>query len=165
MKSYNGFEPEQRERALAWLKREYAAGRRTRPRICTPCGQTRGIIQHHSEDYSEPFGDHIGAFELCWLCHQMIHSRHRNPQGWDVYREVIRAGGQLPPASSFAQLNSLLYHPERIVRAWEQQRERGLVPQPPPSDPLWLPVLDRIHEGVWRNGRPELPDLSRRGLH
>jgi hypothetical protein len=59
--SYNGFTPQQRAHALRGLNREYAAGRRQRPTSCDACGQTEGVIEPHSEDYSEPFGDHIGA--------------------------------------------------------------------------------------------------------
>jgi hypothetical protein len=43
-----------------WLEREYAAGRRARPIMCDACGQADGPIDAHSEDYSAPFGDHIG---------------------------------------------------------------------------------------------------------
>ena len=65
MNPYNGFSPVQRVQALRWLKGEYAARRRQRPTSCDGCGQTEGIIQAHSEDYGQPFGDHIGAFGFC----------------------------------------------------------------------------------------------------
>jgi hypothetical protein len=90
--SYNGFSPQQRYRALDWLKGEYRAGRRHRPTVCDACGQTEGIIEAHSEDYSEPFGDHIGAFGLCYRCHMMIHCRFRSRAAWDTYRQAVREG-------------------------------------------------------------------------
>lgn len=97
VKSYNGFSPAQRMRALNWLKGEYAAGRRAKAVECDCCGQTKGIIEHHSEDYSEPFGDHIGAWSLCFICHMMIHCRYRNPRAWTRYKESIADGFTFEP--------------------------------------------------------------------
>ena len=62
MRSYNGFKPRQLMRVLVWLKQQYAAGLRRPPIACDACGQTKGIIERHSEDYSEPFGDHVDAY-------------------------------------------------------------------------------------------------------
>lgn len=95
MNSYNGFEPKQRYAALSWLKKEYEDGRRTPPVKCDVCGQTEGHIEAHSEDYSAPFGDHIGEFGLCYPCHMVIHCRFRNPRAWKWYRENIRKGGRI----------------------------------------------------------------------
>jgi hypothetical protein len=78
MGPYNGFSAAQRQRALAWVKKQYAAGTRQRPTRCDACSQDRGIIERHSEDYSEPFGDHIGAYALCFTCHMMVHARRRS---------------------------------------------------------------------------------------
>jgi hypothetical protein len=94
---YNGFSPVQRVQALRWLKGEYAAGRRQRPTSCDGCGQTEGIIQAHSEDYSQPFGDHIGAFGFCYRCHVMLHSRHRAPEAWARYKAELVAGVTFQP--------------------------------------------------------------------
>lgn len=92
MNSYNGFSPAQRSRALRWLNAEYAAGRRTRPERCDACGQTAGALQAHSEDYSEPFGAHIGEHGLCYVCHMMIHCRFSAPGPWERYRRHVRSG-------------------------------------------------------------------------
>ncbi len=92
MNSYNGFSPAQQDRALAWLKGEYAAGRRQPPKVCDGCGQDLGIIEAHSEDYSEPFGDHIGAFGFCYTCRMMLYHRFENPGAWDRYRAEVRRG-------------------------------------------------------------------------
>jgi hypothetical protein len=90
--SYRGFTSAQRLRALRWIQRERAAGRRTAPTVCMTCGQTEGLIVGHSEDYSEPFGDHIGAWELCWLCHMMVHMRQKAPASWERYRAALVDG-------------------------------------------------------------------------
>lgn len=98
MNWYNSFSPAQRQAAFNWLKAEYAAGRRVRPVKCDACGQTQGLIEPHSEDYAgPPYGDHIGAFGLCYRCHMMIHCRFRSRQAWDLYRQAIREGKQFAP--------------------------------------------------------------------
>jgi hypothetical protein len=64
MKSYRGFSPAERLRSLQWLHAESAAGRRQRPTVCESCGQTKGVIETHNEDYSFPFGDHTVILTL-----------------------------------------------------------------------------------------------------
>jgi hypothetical protein len=68
LKTYNGFNHDQRMRGYRWLQGEYAAGRRARPTVCDACGQNEGPIEAHSENYSAPFGDHIGKHGLCYRC-------------------------------------------------------------------------------------------------
>jgi hypothetical protein len=97
MSDYNGFTGAQRDRALRWLNREYAAGRRVRPSECQGCGQTAGIIEAHSEDYSEPFGDHIGGFGFCYRCHMALHCRVKAPDAWLRYKAAIVAGVTFAP--------------------------------------------------------------------
>jgi hypothetical protein len=60
--------------------------REPRPIRCDACGQTEGPIDAHSEDYSEPFGDHIGEHALCYRCHMAIHTREKNPEAWAIYK-------------------------------------------------------------------------------
>ncbi len=143
MNSYNGFSPKQRYRALDWLKAEYKAGRRHRPRVCDACGQTEGVIEPHSEDYSEPFGDHIGAFGLCYRCHMMIHCRFRNRQVWDAYRQAVREGKR------FQAL-----HTRNFPEVGKQLRGEAVPFEvgPPPT----RLVLDEIDAGLHRpGGKPE----------
>ena len=90
--SYNGFDHNQRMRALYWLRKEYAAGRRHPPTLCDACGQTEGVLEAHSEDYSAPYGDHIGRFGLCYRCHMAIHCRYRHPGAWKAYKQNVREG-------------------------------------------------------------------------
>lgn len=96
MRSYNGFSPAERRRAMRWEQRRDRDGTHPHPKpsACDACGQTEGALQRHTEDYSEPFGPHIGRFALCFLCHMMLHVRHRPEcaEGWDVYRAAVRAG-------------------------------------------------------------------------
>lgn len=138
MKAYNGFSSEQRYRALAWIKAQYAAGERKPPTACDACGQDRGIFDAHSEDYSEPFGAHTGRFGLCFRCHMMIHLRWRHSKAWDVYRATVARGGRLSAVyrRAFPQIVSEC---ERMVSGDEMFWRYRL----PPS---WLP-LDEIHRG------------------
>jgi len=95
MNSYNGFTAAQRMKALRWSRAEEAAGRRTGAGDrCDVCLQERGHLERHSEDYSEPFGDHIGRWTLCYRCHMILHCRFRNPDAFRHYCEVLKAGNR-----------------------------------------------------------------------
>jgi len=113
MNSYNGFTPNQRIKALRWLNEEYAQGRRTRPTSCDVCGQTRGHLEAHSEDYSgPPFGDNIGAFGLCYRCHMMIHCRFSNPWAFERYVQSLELGQVWPPIGrSWPTIQAMLNGP------------------------------------------------------
>ena len=140
MNSYNGFEPGQRYRALRWLKGEVAAGRRHPPTVCEACGQTEGIIEAHSEDYSDPFGDHIGAYGFCYVCHMMIHCRLKAPEAWKDYREAVRAGYR-PPAQSARNFGAVKALLAGKVPLWRDEYE---------NEPRERTVLDEIDEGLLR---------------
>lgn len=85
-------------RALRWLRAEQAAGRRQRPSVCDACGQDKGIVDNHSEDYSEPFGDHIGRFSLCFTCHAHVHTRDKCPGAWGRYKRLVSEGFRFQPS-------------------------------------------------------------------
>jgi hypothetical protein len=91
---YNGFTGSQRMTAYRWLMGEYAAGRRTWPVKCDACGQTEGVIEPHDEDYSPPYGDHIGRWGLCYRCHMVFHCRFRNPEMFRRYCAVLAGGNR-----------------------------------------------------------------------
>jgi DNA invertase Pin-like site-specific DNA recombinase len=46
----------------------------------------------HSEDYSEPFGDHIGRWSLCYWCHLLLHCRRRAPEAYLRYVLMLQGG-------------------------------------------------------------------------
>ena len=106
LKSYNGFNGEQRARAQSWLNSQWRSGAIARPVACIACGQTAQPIDAHAEDYSEPFRKGVtDAFHVCFICHMMVHSRHRNPQAWLVYRLMVESGGRAIPLGGRHFLN------------------------------------------------------------
>ena len=88
-RSYNGWTPEQRSKGGRWYRRNRKNGTIPAPTACHCCGQTVGV-NGHSEDYSEPFGDHIGEWHLCYRCHMATHCRFKNWQGFLAYKELIK---------------------------------------------------------------------------
>ncbi|MBA3875602.1 MAG: hypothetical protein C0498_01475 [Anaerolinea sp.] len=148
--TYNGFTGDQRMRAYNWLKREYVAGRRARPVRCQACGQTAGQIMAHSEDYSAPYGPHIGAFELCFRCHMVIHCRFSGARTFWRYVEWLEAGWTVAPAwKGFADVRQMLWHPDAPPPPGSLQHSV------PPGDPG---ILRRIAAGEFApSHRPTPP--------
>lgn len=101
MKSYNGFDSAQRNKAQRWLNTQWAAGKFARPSRCCACGQTEGVIDAHAEDYSEPFRHgKTDQYPLCFICHMMVHCRFANRAAWDVYRRMVADGWRAPAFKS-----------------------------------------------------------------
>lgn len=97
MNFYNGYSPHQRMKAYKWLMSQYASGNRTKPTQCDSCALVDGIIEPHSEDYSEPFGDHIGQYNFCYRCHMMLHCRKNSIKNFELYCLAIKEGSQFQP--------------------------------------------------------------------
>lgn len=97
MSPYNGFLPAQRNRADLWLKSQIAQCTLQPPSKCDACGQTRGRIDYHAEDYSEPFGPHLHQYQLCFACHLLWHGKRRRPAGWQAYLNNLRQGAIFAP--------------------------------------------------------------------
>lgn len=92
MGSYNGFTQQQRSKAGAWIRSQIKQGLRIPATVCCGCGQSAGVIDNHAEDYSEPFGDHLFRFPMCYACHMMIHCRFRSSGAWRTYVEHVESG-------------------------------------------------------------------------
>ncbi len=98
MREYNGFPSHVRSKAGVFRKRMIAEGRIPKfPPHCRACGQTEGAMCYHTEDYSEPHGAHTIAFEICYVCHMMIHCRHRGRERWLQYIFGVAKGHTYPP--------------------------------------------------------------------
>jgi hypothetical protein len=95
MRAYNGYSEKDRRRAQVWLNRQWHSGVLARPAQCLACGQDKGIIDAHAEDYSEPFdAGKTDQFHLCFTCHMMVHCRFKCPDDWRYYKAVIQSGGR-----------------------------------------------------------------------
>ena len=98
LKGYNGFSGEQRGRAQSWLNAQWRSGAITAPLTAIACGQAAQPIDAHAEDYSEPFRkDVTDGFHLCFICHMMVHCRHRSQEAPRLYRHMVESGGRAIP--------------------------------------------------------------------
>lgn len=97
MNFYNGYSPHQRMKAYKWLMNQYEKGLRTKPNKCDSCALDVGIIEPHSENYSEPYGEHIGQYGFCYRCHMMLHCRKRNSKNFLAYCQAVNEGKQYEP--------------------------------------------------------------------
>ncbi len=66
-------------------------------KVCSKCGQDKGIIHFHHKNYSHPFAFMV---ELCWRCHLILHLAHRFPEQAAAYDAQIAAGVKFPPVFS-----------------------------------------------------------------
>ena len=142
MRSYNGFSPDVRNAAQAWLTREWRSGRLQRPAKCCACGQEHGIIDAHAEDYSEPFAaGKTDGYHLCYRCHMLVHCRFGKGSGpWNIYRANIRAGVMF---AAMKERNFGRFCAETL-------RDSGCTAAYVVNDvPTYLP-LDDIESGAWR---------------
>ena len=97
MRPYNGFSGEQREEYGRLLKLEIKKGTIPPPRKCQRCGQTEGIMQYHTEDYTLPVRKEV-LEPICWRCHMVHHSTHRAPAACARYWKQIAEGVKFKPA-------------------------------------------------------------------
>lgn len=89
MKSYNGFSATQRAAIGPYLRERIRDGVVWHRPCCDACGSTEHV-SGHSEDYSTPYGPHIGAYTLCRKCHNAVHNRGRLAANWDRRRTQAR---------------------------------------------------------------------------
>ena len=94
MQEYNGFTEKERLKGDRIIKNAIKNGEKlplTQVKCCV-CGQDKGIIQYHCEDYTpENILDDIAP--LCWHCHQQLHrNRENNPEKWMQYLKDVKKG-------------------------------------------------------------------------
>jgi hypothetical protein len=61
------------------------------------CGQTKGMLHYHLEDYSTPFVD---LRAICVGCHMRLHIRFEYPNLWKQHLLDLRQGKKSPPYKS-----------------------------------------------------------------
>lgn len=99
MYGYNGFGKAVQDASTKWMFAQIKAGILPEyPKKCECCGQTEGKIGYHAESYAVPFGPHIVAFDVCHLCHVMIHAdRHKT----HIRSRVVEYGRALQAGRRF----------------------------------------------------------------
>ena len=142
MNSYYNFSPADRYRALAWFK----AQGKPPPTSCSACGEVAGILDWHSEDYSEPYTlDKIGAFSVCYVCHMFIHCRFGAAAHWREYVQLVDQGARFAPfhARAFPSFAArfLRGHPRDAVTSYDPY------PGELPYLPTWLGGLSLNRDG------------------
>tara|TARA_B100001059_G_scaffold160612_1_gene160161 strand:+ start:3570 stop:3968 length:399 start_codon:yes stop_codon:yes gene_type:complete len=117
MRSYKKWTPEFRKQSLKLTNKAKKMGWIPQPTKCKICHQTKGIIHLHNEDYDATYYTLKEVFDrfpieitraemqkvndalvqLCWRCHMMHHSKHRNPTAVEEYFLEVLNGKQYPP--------------------------------------------------------------------
>jgi hypothetical protein len=116
----------------------YKTGLWKRPTQCVACGQTKGVIDSHVEDYGrEPDGtyDEHKRLGLCFRCHMLVHLRLRYPHAWAHYREKIATGFRAPPLFKREFNTVILEHTKDLEPHWIQVEAPNRL------------ILDEIHGG------------------
>jgi len=91
---YKEWTAEERLASLAKTKAAILSGEIPKPTKCELCGQDKGIIQYHNDDYSHPT-KYLRSY--CWRCHMMHHSVRRAPDAVKAYFDAVASGKRFPP--------------------------------------------------------------------
>lgn len=131
-KGYNGFSRTRRIEAVAFFN----AKQLPPPKICEVCGQTKGKILYHTEDYSKPFGQEIGKYKLCYTCHSMLLMRHgpSMPKKYQEYKNKIVNGYNFLPVSGWYYFKKLFVDELTIIAPFEKSKNTN------------VKILDRIEK-------------------
>lgn len=92
---YKRWTDEQRNTSYYRSKQIIASGLfPAKPSVCEICGQTKGILEWHNENYDDPIKYLAG---LCYRCHMAIHVEYRAPEAVDKYLDLIAQGFRFMP--------------------------------------------------------------------
>lgn len=115
MKWYKGWSPEVRQKNLRLYNKALKLAVIKKPCKCDFCGQDKGILQRHCEDYDislrvlprmiagtatleEQQELRKVLWEICWRCHMIFHSKARNPAAHKLYFHQVQVEKrQFPP--------------------------------------------------------------------
>lgn len=114
MNNYKGWTGEQRELSLKLTNRAKKLGLLEQPHKCKFCGQEKGILHTHNENYGVTLElvpkmlngtatkEEIEKVKsvlwpICWRCHMIWHSKRRAPKQVEKYFEEVKNGKQYPP--------------------------------------------------------------------
>lgn len=115
MNNYKQFSAAQREATANQTKKLISEGKwPARPTKCAHCGQDKGILEWHNEDYSHPTDFLVG---VCFRCHMIVFHSYHNPVEVEAYKNEIAAGKMYKPCftRSFSPIETenKVIHPKR----------------------------------------------------
>lgn len=115
MKSYKKWTAQERQKSLGFTNKAKRVGLIKQPTKCNRCGQTKGILHLHNEDYDYTLNilplylngerelDDKAREEIancvepiCWTCHMIHHSKFRNRMAHDRYFYQVYEEGFMP---------------------------------------------------------------------
>lgn len=114
MNNYRKWTGAQREESYRLFCKARDMGLIETPHKCEICGQTKGILMTHNMDYDvtlsylpklldgtanekEKAQIQEVLIPVCWRCHMILHSHHRNPVACNKYFQEVKNGVQYPP--------------------------------------------------------------------
>lgn len=116
MRKYKKWSPEERRKSLGYTNEAKKRGWIKQPSKCNRCGQKEGILHLHNDDYDWTLDvlplyldgtkelDDKGrediatcCEEICWTCHMIHHSEHRNKDAHKKYFDKVKTGWISPP--------------------------------------------------------------------
>lgn len=108
MKSYNGFTAKERMEADKIQKSAIENGTFKYEKKCCICGQSKGHIMLHLENYYEPLNPEF-VKPICVECHMKLHARFKKPNAWINHLKRLRKGYISNPY--FSVYNYIKYNP------------------------------------------------------
>lgn len=115
MRSYKKWSKEDRLKSLAITNNAKKLGLIQNPKKCNRCGQTQGILHLHNEDYDYTLNELPALIQrineltqeereqiakclepICWTCHMIHHSVHRNKEAHDEYFRKVYEENFIP---------------------------------------------------------------------
>ena len=114
MNGYKKWNGSQRQESLRLFNLAKKAGLIETPQKCKICGQTKGILMTHNKNYDVTLSNLPKLLDgkanemeislinevlvpICWHCHMVLHSYHRNPSAFKKYFQEVKNGIQYPP--------------------------------------------------------------------
>lgn len=114
MKSFKKWSAQDRQKSLKLTNEAKKLGLIEEPKKCRACTKEKGIIHSHNKDYDvtlelvpklitgtateeEKAKIKDALVPLCWRCHMIYHSKHRNMSAYKKYVDEVTNGKIYPP--------------------------------------------------------------------
>ncbi|AKQ08652.1 hypothetical protein PBC5_086 [Bacillus phage PBC5] len=108
LKVYKGYDHKARMKGQRIIDKAVAEGRYPKAAYCTACGQQKGRLDYHADDYTpETILEHTRV--LCFNCHMTHHILYGNPndKGAQLYEQRVREGKRFLPCGTFQKLKAV----------------------------------------------------------